>query len=80
MIMNSPKTAIFTKGKEIVMNNEKQIWIIEDWAGNRMRFNGEQSEFDSFEDAEDVLVMVLGDDYESDRGEYYVVPKRNEGK
>ncbi len=50
------------------MKKAKQTWIIEDWAGNLMKFG----EFKSFEDAEDFLCEKLGDDYETDRGEYTV--------
>lgn len=53
-------------------------WIITDWAGNRC-FCGSTApaEFDSFEDGEDYLYELLGNDYETDRCEYYVIPKEN---
>lgn len=43
---------------------------IYDWAGN-LCFHGVS--FDSFEDAEDWLCEKLGDDYETDRQEYYIL-------
>jgi hypothetical protein len=48
-------------------------WIIKDWAGN-VCFRG--VEFDSFDDGEEYLSIKLGDEYETDRGEYYVQRKR----
>lgn len=44
-------------------------WIIQDWAGNLMNFG----RFQSFEDAEEYLCIRLGADYETDRGEYYIL-------
>lgn len=44
-------------------------WVIIDWANN-LCFNGKK--FPSAEDAEDYLSEKLGDEYETDRGEYYV--------
>jgi hypothetical protein len=44
-------------------------YIIIDWASN-VCFNA--TEFASFDDAEDFLSETLGDDYETDRGEYYI--------
>lgn len=43
-------------------------YIIQDWAGNTMSWG----KFKSFEDAEDFLCEKLDDDYETDRGEYYI--------
>lgn len=51
-----------------------KTWIIEDWAGRKMNFG----EFPSFEAAEAFLSEKLGDDYETDRGEYEVVVKEDE--
>ena len=45
-------------------------FIIKDWASN-VCF--EEKEFETFYDAEDFLSEKLGDDYEEDRGEYYIV-------
>lgn len=47
-------------------------WIIIDWMSN-ICFNG--VEFDSFDDGEEFLCEELGDNYEIDRQEYYVVEK-----
>lgn len=49
----------------------KQIWVIENWAGNLMTFG----KFDSFEDAEEFLCEKLGDNYSTDRCEYEIVRK-----
>lgn len=45
------------------------MYIIQDWTGTKMRFG----EFKSFEDAEEYLCIELGDDYDQDREEYYIV-------
>jgi hypothetical protein len=61
-------------------------FIIKDWAGNvmdtfkmtvayKVAMDIPPTEFASFDDAEDFLCEVLNDDYETDRGEYYVVDK-----
>jgi hypothetical protein len=44
-----------------------------DWAGNSPF--GEKL-FRSFDDAEEFLSEFLGDQYETDRQEYYILPKR----
>lgn len=44
-------------------------YIIKDWAGNLMNFGS----FDSWDDAEEFLSIRLGDDYETDRQEYYIL-------
>lgn len=54
----------------------KQQWEIRDWADNLISFKGRPVEFESFDDGEEVLSEELGDNYETDRGEYYVVPKK----
>lgn len=41
-----------------------------DWAGN-VCFHGKT--FKDFDDAEEFLIEKLGDDYETDRSEYYIV-------
>jgi hypothetical protein len=51
----------------------KRIWIIKDWADNDV-FGAK--EFSSADDAEDFLAEKLGDAYETDRGEYYIQPKK----
>lgn len=45
-------------------------WIIKDWAGN-LKFNGKS--FESFEDGEDFLCQFLGDNYDTDRQEFFVI-------
>lgn len=46
-------------------------WSIQDWAGNDLTyFHGK---FKSFDDAEERLSEFLGDEYETDRQEYYIV-------
>lgn len=50
----------------------KTKWMIIDWANNEI-FKGKL--FDSFEDAEDFLSEFLGDSYEENRGEYYIIRK-----
>lgn len=49
--------------------SKKAPFIVVDWAGNLMDFG----RFESFDDAEEFLSIRLGDDYETDRGEYYIV-------
>jgi len=43
-----------------------------DWAGNVCFFG---KTFDDFDDAEEFLCEKLGDDYETDRQEYYITEK-----
>lgn len=45
------------------------MFNILDWAGN-VCFKGQL--FKSFDDAEEFLCVVLDDQYEDDRGEYYI--------
>lgn len=52
----------------------KQQWEIRDWANNLIKFKDRPYLYDSFDDAEDVLSEELGDDYETDRQEYYILP------
>lgn len=47
----------------------KKQWIIKDWAGNVMNFGT----FKDFDDAEAFLCEKLDDDYETNRGEYYII-------
>ena len=50
-------------------------WLIRDWAGNRITLpvNGKPKDtWESFDDAEYDLDCFLGDDYETDRQEYYI--------
>ena len=49
-------------------------WIIKDWAGN-LCFH--DKEFNSFNDAEEYLSEYLGDNYDEDRSEYYIVEKNS---
>lgn len=44
-------------------------FIIQDWAGNVMNFGT----FNTFDDAEEFLCLKLDENYETDRGEYYIV-------
>ncbi len=46
-------------------------FLIYDWAGN-LCFDG--ISFEDFDDAEAWLDEKLGDDYETDRCEYYILP------
>jgi hypothetical protein len=48
------------------------MFIIEDWAGN-VCFRGK--EFNDFDEAEGFLCETLDDDYETDRGEFYITEK-----
>lgn len=48
-------------------------WHIVDWTGKLM-FDGQK--FGSFDDAEDFLSTKLGSDYETDRGEYDIIPDK----
>ena len=48
-------------------------YIIQDWAGNIMKFKGRPYLYDSFEDAEDVLFEKLDENFEIDASEYYIV-------
>lgn len=60
-----------------------KIWYIEDWAGNYVfQKGGYQGSghlykpsitFNSFDDAEEFLSEKLGDNYELERGEYYIL-------
>lgn len=46
---------------------------IQDWAGNDIKFINRPYLYDSFDDAEEVLCEELDDNYETDRGEYYII-------
>jgi len=58
-------------------------YIITDWAGNVLDFTGRfmpetvavPNQFDNADYAEDYLNGLLGDNYETDRGEYYIEEK-----
>jgi hypothetical protein len=60
-----------------------KAWIIVDWAGNypfnKYNKNGpgvtSDISFETFEDGEEFLSEFLGDNYETDRQEYYVIPR-----
>ena len=54
------------------MAKKKSRWIIKDWAGN-ICFKGKT--FKDFDDAEEFLSIKLGDDYETDRQEYFAEPR-----
>lgn len=47
----------------------KHKFVIIDWASN-VCFQG--TEFNSFDEAEEFLSERLGNNYETDRGEYYI--------
>ena len=49
-----------------------KLWKIEDWAGNSMTLE----RFESFEDAEHALSIMLDDKYDTDREEYYILEER----
>jgi hypothetical protein len=50
----------------------KTKFVIKDWAGNLIKFDGRPYLFDSFDDAEEVLSEELDEAYETDRGEYEI--------
>lgn len=50
----------------------KNQFVIQDWAGNLIKFENRPYIFESFEDAEDVLCEELGN-YETDRQEYFIL-------
>ena len=47
-------------------------FVIKDWAGNVIKFEGRPYLYDSFEDAEEVLSEELDAEYETDRQEYFI--------
>lgn len=47
-------------------------FVIKDWAGNVIKFEGRPYLYDSAEDAEEVLAEELGDAYETERQEYEI--------
>lgn len=49
-------------------------YIIQDWAGNSIHFKNRPFYYDSFDDAEDVLLEELDEEYDTDREEYYIIP------
>lgn len=61
----------------------KHYFIIQDWAANILDFKGRftrpelavPKEFATWDDAEDYLSELLGDAYETDRGEYYIIAR-----
>jgi hypothetical protein len=46
------------------------VFKIKDWTGREMFDN---AEFDTFEDAEEFLAIMLGDEYDEERGEFYII-------
>jgi len=48
-------------------------YVITDWANNEIRFNKKCLDFKTFEDAEEYLEEQLGEDYNEDREEYYII-------
>lgn len=57
------------KSKSTKIKKEKNT-IIKDWAGNICFFG---KSFHDFDDAEEFLTKKLGNDYDTDRGEYYII-------
>jgi hypothetical protein len=51
----------------------KQQYIIQDWAGNLIKFKNRPYIFETFDDAEEILSEELDSHYETDRGEYYII-------
>lgn len=47
-----------------------------DWAGNILKFKNKINTFNSFDKAEFYLQKQLGDNYDTDRQEYYIVKKK----
>ena len=56
------------------MSNSKTQWVIKDWAGNLIKFEGRSYLYESFDDAEEVLCEELDENYETDRQEYEIQP------
>lgn len=54
----------------------KGPYLIQDWAGNDLTYY--HGKFMTFDDAEERLELFLGDDYETDRGEYYIINEEEE--
>jgi len=64
-------------------NPKSNKWVILDWAGNyafdKMGYQGSghlhgpSRTFDSFDDAEEFLTEKLGENYDTDRGEYEII-------
>lgn len=54
------------------------MFIIKDWADNDLTYY--HGTFTSFEEAESHLDVWLGDNYETDRQEYYITEVNNECK
>lgn len=52
----------------------KRQYVIKDWAGNLIHFEGRPAIYDSFDDAEEVLCEELDENYETDRQEYEIQP------
>lgn len=48
----------------------KTKFIIKDWAGNDLTYH--HGVFKTWSDAECALSIFLADEYETDRGEYYI--------
>ena len=49
-------------------------WRIIDWAGNDLTYH--HGLFDSFEEGEEALYVFLGNNYETDRQEYFIEVKK----
>ena len=72
-VLSSDGTKYPAVDKILASDTHKGPWHIVDWNGTVM-FDDEK--FKSFEDAEEFLSGKLGKSYETDRGEYEVVPDK----
>lgn len=60
------------------MSSHKEKWIVQDWMGNRINRKEWPNHWVSFDDAEYDLDIFLGDNYETDRQEYYIIEVSHE--
>lgn len=74
-VRDAASEAVSTEFTEAVglpfLGEAKEKWHIVDWTG-AVKFSGKK--FSSFEDAEEFLSIQLGDSYETDRGEFEIIP------
>ena len=49
------------------------MYKIKDWADNDILLPNVKNDFLTFDDAEQALNVFLGDDYDENRGEYYII-------
>ncbi len=50
--------------------NIAKTWVIRDWAGNDLTYH--HGKFNDFDAAECALSVFLGDNYDTDREEYFI--------